>query len=1020
LAAGLAVSVDAHAASPPAGSWVTYGHDFQRTGRADGVGALLAPKVAWTLPMGALLGPTQAFAADADGDGRPEIVAISGGRVIATHADGSTLWTTPIMGPTTVLGAWDLDGNGTIEVVVDTTAGVVVLGGPGGNVVARITTDAPVAATFAPESAHGGVLILAASRGPLSGYDFRNGLSSTAPAWTTSAANDTANVVDDVDGDGLPDLVRPLDDGFEVDDPLTGATRYALPAMGPAAYVYSYALVNVDGRPGDEIVAVDTSYIYSPACGIYVLGVQGGALQTLWSATASPSLPLGADFRSVAGATTDLDGDGTIETVYTQWNDAAQQWSTVIADSMTGAVLASLPGLFLEAVGDVDGDGKSEIVVRAGVIGDQTPARSSLSVFEFASRQVGPVAKPWAFGNAHVMTRAQHSPLTTMPFPILDDFDPSIPGLEILVGTDPSGGAGGDSRLGLIRGTDGSSATVYDAPATVHPTVIASFDKGTSATSQKDVVVSQDDGTVHVLDRKLVGHGAFSAGTYANWLAGYASPTGQANVFAATANNHLRWIDGRQLHADGTPYVRFDEAGVVSTYTLASSSFPQDLVVSLNGNGASLVTFEQGPTQVTIVSHDTLGVEQWRTTLAAGTQVYSPGAYALDLTGDGNDDLVLCLLDIHTRESLAIFDGVSGTLVRSTALTSVQAESDIASTGALADINGDGTLDLAVPVHSLGSVVAVDLTQQPFALLWTAQQPANDPVWNGTVTYAPVGAPQTPALLRSNGNNAMGPYERVSLAGSIVAASDQGLPPDQGYDRNTAVLVATPSGSFDLVSAGSADVGLSRLRRIAGDTMATMWTVYAANGAIGPSAPAATYALHDPIVLDVDGNGVDDIVFGSDDGYLYAASSADGSLVFGLNLGSPVAHVIAANVDRDPALEIVAALANGSIVAIDDHYDALQEAPDAGAPDAGAPDAGATDGGGSEGDASYRGVPEAGPPDGGYVVVEAGYGNGAMGGGEGGPGMGCGCGAAGRVGSPAGALFVLLGLGLSVVVRRRK
>jgi uncharacterized protein (TIGR03382 family) len=951
-----------------------------------------APKVAWSLSVGALLGAPESLVADIDGDGRPEVTVLSGGRVVVSRPDGTTLWKSALLGPRALLGAWDLDGSGPIEVVVDTASGVRILAGSDGHEVASLATTAAVSATFAPETPKGGVLVLAASRGPLSGYDFRGGVASIAPAWTITGANQSTDVVDDVDGDGIPDLVRPLEDGFEIDDPLTGATKYALPGMGPYAYFYGYSLANVDGKPGDEIVAVDTSYVYSPDCGIYVLGVQAGALKTLWSVTLTPTLALGADFWSVAGATSDLDGDGSVEQVYAQWDDTAQQWTTVIADAVTGTTLGTMPGAFLEAVGDVDGDGKRDIVTRAGVLGNQTPARSTLSAWDFASRQTGPVAKSWTLPNAHVMTSASRPPLAGAMFvPVVEDFDSSVPGFELLVGMDPSGQADADARLATVHGANGTTAATYAPPATVHPSVVAPTAKATARGSANDVILSQDDGTVHVLDRSLHSRVSLAAGTYANWLSAYAGGPGQPNLFAATANDHLEWIDGRHLHADGTPYVRFDEPGVVSTYPMAQQSYPLDPVVFLSGQSPSLVTYEQGPTSVSIVAHDTLGVEQWRTMLAAGTQVYSPGSYAIDLTGDGNDDLLACLVDIYSRESLAIFDAKSGTLVRSTPITTVKENSDFASTGALTDVNGDGKLDLVVPVNTWQSVFAVDLTQQPFALLWFAQQPGTAPAYNGTVTVAPVGAAKTPSLLRTNGHNALGPYEKISLAGSIVAAGDQGLPVlKAGDDRNAAVAVATGPGSFDLVSAGTADVGLSRVRRIAGDTMATVWTVYAAGGAIASSAPAAGFALHDPVVLDVDGNGVDDVVFGSDDGYLYAVSSADGSLVFAVNLGSPVAHVVAANVDLDPALEIVAALTDGHVVALDDHYDAVQDAPDGGA---------VVDAGTRGGDAGCGG-------DAGADCSEGG-------------GGGCGCGAAGEAGAPAGAVLALACLG-AALVRRRK
>ena len=101
------------AASPgratPPGSWAAHGHDFQRTSHGDGVGDMHSPTVAWTLPLGGRLSPAQALVADLDSDGRPETIAVTGGRVIVHHPDGTKFWTTGLVSPT----APTLTGSGT-------------------------------------------------------------------------------------------------------------------------------------------------------------------------------------------------------------------------------------------------------------------------------------------------------------------------------------------------------------------------------------------------------------------------------------------------------------------------------------------------------------------------------------------------------------------------------------------------------------------------------------------------------------------------------------------------------------------------------------------------------------------------------------------------------------------------------------------------------------------------------------------------------------------------------------------
>jgi outer membrane protein assembly factor BamB len=101
-----------------------------------------------------------------------------------------------------------------------------------------------------------------------------------------------------------------------------------------------------------------------------------------------------------------------------------------------------------------------------------------------------------------------------------------------------------------------------------------------------------------------------------------------------------------------------------------------------------------------------------------------------------------------------------------------------------------------------------------------------------------------------------------------------------------------------------------------------VWTTYLAQGAATSTPPAQTMALHSPIAMDVDGDGMDELLVGGDDGRLYALRSADGSILWSVDLGSPVWRVVGADIDLDPALEILAGLGDGTLVALDatGHY----------------------------------------------------------------------------------------------------
>jgi hypothetical protein len=888
---------------------------MQRTSHADGAARVATPEVAWTTQLGGVLDIGQAGVGDIDGDGRPDVVTVSAGRAKATGPTGNVLWQSALAGVDAVLGIWNLDAAGSSEVVVHEPTGLAILDGGDGHQVAAIPLHLSVTVEFIPLSTGGGLLAVANAGGQLAAYDMRGGLQIGTPLWTTSVENEIDIVVGDVDGDGQPDIVRPLNSGFQVLDVLTGAVKFEANPIGPAANVYVYELVQADASPGLEILAVDTSYVYSPSAGIYVLGVRGGALTTLWSSTQTPQLALGADYYTVSGAVADLDGDGSPEAVYSEWDGAAQQWTTYVVDAASGASLASLPGQIIQALADVDGDGRVDIAVRSNPLADKTPPRSTLTVFDF-TRAAGATAKPWTVPNAHVVTTsaALRTRQGLPDHPISASFGGAV-GSELLVGQDDAHRRA-DTILGTLR-ANGSLAAKLAIAQGVDTSVLWVGDRLTASNSHDDVLSFGDDGVAHALTASLQEQTTFHAGSYANWIGVYGLDANRTVVSAATSNRELQWLDGTHLHVDGTPYELLGLPGVVDSSSSAAQGLPLDPMTYLAGPSPTFVATQQGETAQTLVGLDTSGVESFTIPLAPGAHVLSPGAYAQDMNGDGTADLVVPVLNINSLESIAIFSGSTGTVLRSTPLATIVPKADTTTTGALADVNGDGVKDLIAPLHDVGDI-AVDLSVDPMALIWSVPFDQNAQRINGTIAAAAVD-PAGPSLLRFNGNNGLGQYARYSRAGAVVVSRDEGTLPAQGADTNAAALVVRSPGTsvYDLVSAGMAGDALSRLRRIAGDTLDTVWTEYLANGAVTSTPPAQAYQLHDPVAVDVDGDGADEVVLGSGDGRLYAVRASDGSLVFALDLGAPVDHVIAADVDLDPEVEIVAFLGDGRLVAID-------------------------------------------------------------------------------------------------------
>ena len=910
----VAVPCAAWGSSRP-GGWTTYAHDFQRTARADGKGDMKAPVVAWSTSLGATLSANQVAFADLDLDGRTDMAALDGGRVVGTDATGKQMWIGPSDAASKLLGVWNLDGAASPEIVVQTPNGIDVLNGKTGTLDTTIADIADTLdATFVSLGSGGGVLVIASTNGFVHAYDFRGTLKPAATMWTGSSDVQTQYLVGDVDGDSSPDLVRPLSDGFDVLDPKTGLTKYGPVTLGPTAYRYQAMLSDLDGQPGLEIVAIDYSYLYSPSAGIYAMGVRGGALKTLWSSAVTATTALTTDFTTVASGVADLDGDGKVEVVFSQWDDNKAEWDTNVVDGSTGTSISTAKGQFIQAIDDIDGDGKLEVITRSTPTADRTPARSTVVAFDFDDRTTGLVKKSWTVDHSRIvmLSNLQTNGLqVALPIPVTGDFEPTSVGTELLIASDTKK-ANFDTVFETLR-SDGTFGATLTVP-TSGMQALWRDSKLTASTSHDDLALYSGDGVAHIVSHSFVESANFTAGSFAgaSYIAALSST--KSAIFAPTSTNDLLWFDGAHLHSNGQPYVLQDTPHIVQSGSWGIGGWAFDPVVPLDATSPLFATYQQNDGTVSVVALDSSGVEVWRTALAAGTQVLPPATYTADYTGDGIPDLLITVSNVHSLESLVLVDGWDGHIVRSTPLAAIESGSDLLAQGALIDVNKDGVLDLVGNVQSRGTI-AIDLSVAPMSELWLLP---NDGHFLLGTTGAAVLSGGTTDLFRAGGDLGFGKYARIQSNGSLITSADEGFAVQAGGDRNHPALVARGGGNFDFVTVGMAAPTLSRVMRIAGDTLDSVWTVYASGGKISSVAPTSGVALHDPLEVDVDGDGVEDVVFGGDDGYVYAVRSTDGSLVFSTNLTFPVAFVVAADIDADPALELVVGTTDGKLIALDD------------------------------------------------------------------------------------------------------
>ena len=343
----------------PAIEWPMFRRDLQHTGRSEGRGLIRGPNIKWRFGTRGAVEPSAAVG-DIDGDGKVEVVISSfDGSVYAINGSiqGSSttpkwsfqteklIWSSPALG--------DVDGDGRLEVVVGSDDGnVYVLHGANGQEKWRYITRENVRAspTLADIDGDGRLEIVIASN-QIYALDARARRAKwTYPLQTT---NFSSAAIGDIDGDGRLEVVIGSYDNtlYALSGP-TGALKWKFYVGNQIES--SPALGDIDGDGVIEVVFGQGFISGERPKGVYALRGSDGGQKWFFN--------IGADQRVISSpALGDIDGDGKIEVVI------GTNVNRLYVFSGQGQVKYTHDAqYFIEsspALGDIDGDGKIEIVV---------------------------------------------------------------------------------------------------------------------------------------------------------------------------------------------------------------------------------------------------------------------------------------------------------------------------------------------------------------------------------------------------------------------------------------------------------------------------------------------------------------------------------------------------------------------------------------------------------------------------------------------------------------------------------
>jgi hypothetical protein len=872
-------------------------HDPARTGMATGTSDLRAPARYWSYYLG---GQLNSFVAQTDSQGRPLLYMAYGGVVTAKGPNDQLVWRTPPLGLSSLVGLYDLDGDGQNELVATASAGAVVLDASTGAIkwrepagemgVLALVLVADLDGDHRPDlviQECGQCGVSSMNSGFV--YSFGGGYDHAVQRFALPAETRSyvSTVPADIDDDGKMELLVSHYDGFSLLSGSDGTELARSPSLWAVAGRSSCRFIQAGG---DRYFAclenhIPTTNTTTPTRRVFLLRYDAAApvkLALVWDLTIAPNM--GGDVASAPDFVADLLGDGGFQFVVST-NDGTG-WTTQILDGRTGATIAQLAGEIFGGTIDLRaGTPPYLLTTGAGKLTGWTISGAGASpTMAFRLASVTPALVPALPGRAAGLAPSRVATL---------DLDgDGQDELIVRMGSQLLGYAvGGATPTQVATYMPGSSvgiAGLWLAPPLLRP--------------YPQLVMAGTDGVLRLLDRTLTPvpgdldrprdvrtGGYYAAGAWRDlWSVPVVGRLGSEMdaILVDDSRHRLQRIDAQVASLAIPPIASWSLPDVTSPVVLSNT---QQVGAVLGGS--------------ILVLLDSTGQTVWKTP-AQGTILNDivPG----DLDGDGVIDFAFQWgaktdLLLHTEGR----SGKAGKLLWEAAPYDPGAGRQPAGI-AVADFDGDGKPE----VFQVGAAELYVQSGMTGAVVESAPVPGTSYDQPTVFDVDHDGKPEV-AL--------QGGFVPLRLYGHDLTPRFIDTHDDRPYPY--AAVAACDGGRTVLVAGSLLHPAQVRMLDLSGSTAGTSRSLVAASGTLYDDEFAARDALAGQLTsitvhANLTGEGHPSALFGSSDGYLYAIDPCSGELDFALNFGVAVGEAVFGDTDGDGKDEVLVTAGDGYLYGI--------------------------------------------------------------------------------------------------------